>query len=264
MMMMMMTLSDDDAREGSAGRRGARNLEPSRAISSSESPPWLAISPRSQVLTISVALGTAIPLGIFARLLASCQALGTCYKVWRTGCHMLSRHLEAIEHLWFEIRDKHWGSGSSFKKGHRARISGECEVDASVLLQATEESHMLSSEAAVKEEVERACTEPDAPLPCMHTLTTAPFRESLHRTRRAPAVHAYAHDGALSREPAPSPTRPCRACTRSRRRARPPHRSRRLTQRAFSERGMLGRQRASMNLWCTGASGERLMSPECD
>ena len=108
MMMMMMTLSDDDAREGSAGRRGARNLEPSRAISSSESPPWLAISPRSQVLTISVALGTAIPLGIFARLLASCQALGTCYKVWRTGCHMLSRHLEAIEHLWFEIRDKHW------------------------------------------------------------------------------------------------------------------------------------------------------------
>ena len=172
------------------------HLEPSRAISSSESPPWLAISPRSQVLTISVALGTAIPLGIFARLLASCQALGTCYKVWRTGCHMLSRHLEAIEHLWFEIRDKHWGSGSSFKKGHRARISGECEVDASVLLQATEESNMLSSEAAVKEEVERACTEPDAPLPCMHTLTTAPFRESLHRTRRAPAVHAYAHDGA--------------------------------------------------------------------
>ena len=86
---------------------------------------------------------------------------------------MIATDCPPHHHIRFEIRDKHWGSGSSFKKGHRARISGECEVDASVLLQATEQSNMLSSEAAVEVEVERACTEPDAPLPCMHTLTTA-------------------------------------------------------------------------------------------
>jgi hypothetical protein len=89
---------------------------------------------------------------------------------------MISRHLEAIDHIWFEIRDKHWGSGSSFKKGHRARISGEIEVDASVLLQADEGSIPQGSEGAAEAEVKRA----------------------LPRTRRAPALHAHAHDGALA------------------------------------------------------------------
>ena len=88
---------------------------------------------------------------------------------------MISRHLEAIDHIWFEIRDKHWGSGSSFKKGHRARISGEIDVDASVLLQPDEGNFPRSSEGAAEAEVERA----------------------LPRTRRAPALHAHAHDGAL-------------------------------------------------------------------
>ena len=88
---------------------------------------------------------------------------------------MISRHLEAIEHLWFEIRDKHWGSRDSFKKGYRARISGEIDVDASVLLQADEGNFPQGSEGVAEAEVEIACRGPDAPLPCMPTLTTAPW-----------------------------------------------------------------------------------------
>jgi hypothetical protein len=147
------------------------------------------------------------------------------HQVWRTGCHMISRHLEAIDHIWFEIRDKHWGSGSSFKKGHRARISGEIDVDASVLLQADEGSIPQGSEGAAEAEVERA----------------------LPRTRRAPA---HAHDGALPCMHTLT-TAPC-----------PPHRPRRPSWRASSERETLGR--ASTSLWCKGACGERLMSPDCD
>jgi hypothetical protein len=109
------------------------------------------------------------------------------HQVWRTGCHMISRHLEAIDHIWFEIRDKHWGSRDSFKKGHRARISGEIDVDASVLLQADEGSIPRSSEGAAEAEVERACRGPDAPLPCLHTLTTAPWLACI-RSRRRPGL----------------------------------------------------------------------------
>ena len=107
------------------------------------------------------------------------------HQVWRTGCHMISRHLEAIDHIWFEIRDKHWGSRDSFKKGHRARISGEIDVDASVLLQADEGNFPRSSEGAAEAEVERAGRGPDAPLPCLHTLTTAPCLACI-RSRRRP------------------------------------------------------------------------------
>jgi hypothetical protein len=106
------------------------------------------------------------------------------HQVWRTGCHMISRHLEAIDHTWFEIRDKHWGSRDSFKKGHRARISGEIDVDASVLLQADEGNFPRSSEGAAEAEVERACRGPDAPL---HTLTTAPWLACI-RSRRRPGL----------------------------------------------------------------------------
>jgi hypothetical protein len=147
------------------------------------------------------------------------------HQVWRTGCHMISRHLEAIDHIWFEIRDKHWGSGSSFKKGHRARISGEIDVDTSVLLQADEGSIPQGSEGAAEAEVEIA----------------------LPRTRRAPA---HAHDGAL----------PCMHTLTTA--PWPSHRTRRPRWRASSERETLGR--ASTSLWCTGACGERLMSPDCD
>jgi hypothetical protein len=109
------------------------------------------------------------------------------HQVWRTGCHMISRHLEAIDHIWFEIRDKHWGSRDSFKKGYRARISGEIQVDASVLLQADEGNFPRSSEGAAEAEVERACRGPDAPLPCLHTLTTAPWLACI-RSRRRPGL----------------------------------------------------------------------------
>jgi hypothetical protein len=100
---------------------------------------------------------------------------------------MISRHLEAIDHIWFEIRDKHWGSRDSFKKGYRARISGEIQVDASVLLQADEGNFPRSSEGAAEAEVERACRGPDAPLPCLHTLTTAPWLACI-RSRRRPGL----------------------------------------------------------------------------
>ena len=154
------------------------------------------------------------------------------HQVWRTGCHMISRHLEAIEHVWFEIRDKHWGSRDSFKKGYRARISGEIDVDASVLLQADEGNFPQGSEGAAEAEVEIACRGPE----------------------RAPALHAHAHDGALSREPCRGPDAPLRTLTTA---PWPPHRP---SWRASSERETLGP--ASTSLWCMGACGERLMSPD--
>jgi hypothetical protein len=164
---------------------------------------------------------------------------------------MISRHLEAIDHIWFEIRDKNWGSGSSFKKGHRARISGEIDVDTSVLLQADEGSIPQGSEGAAEAEVERA----------------------LPRTRRAPALHAHAHDGARARPVERALPRTRRAPAHAHDGALPcmhtlttapwlPHRTRRPSWRASSERETLGL--ASTSLWCTGACGERLMSPDCD
>ena len=154
---------------------------------------------------------------------------------------MISRHLEAIDHIWFEIRDKHWGSGSSFKKGHRARISGEIDVDASVLLQADEGSIPQGSEGAAEAEVERALPRTrrapahahDGALPCMHTLTTAPCPP--HRPRR-PRWRAPLHT---------LTTAPCLACARSRRRpVLPTGQGGRVGELQAKERRWAGRVRA--------------------
>ena len=64
--------------------------------------------------------------------------------------------------------------------------------------------------AAAKKEV-RAGSSRCAPLPCMHTLTTAPLPKRLEM--RPSALHAHAHHGAPSQTARDAPF--CLACTRS-------------------------------------------------
>ena len=73
--------------------------------------------------------------------------------------------------------------------------------------------------AAAKKEV-RAGSSRCAPLPCMHTLTTAPLPKRLEM--RPSALHAHAHHGAPSQTARDAPL--CLACRRSQRRAPLPHR----------------------------------------